>query len=808
MERIIIRNVSSPIPAGKLAVITGDNLDLQNLTVELLPIKSHASDDPVDAVKTEGVIKVQPVSGADGHTVTFRMPEEKNAAYMVRVKIGEEESNLWPANVPQIDWLSLDKVASGETLRAMGKGLVSVDRYPKGTKETPGSFGGYLEDHKVTVCIKDRTGKAYAAEVTKASSYDVRFTVPELPDGEYTAYVHNGTAWSNGFSFAVEAKKAWPQDVFNVLDYGAKPVEVRDVYYVDMIDSAPGFQKALDAAGANGGGIVYVPNGRYCFKSELRIPKYTVLRGEDQKRVWLELPKGVADKDGNGTEDGWGTPEEGMKIKVFIGGETDFGIENINILAVYNPVIIAAPVVDPLPALAYNDKYDSSYGYSNVIDGTKFAQNVFIRNCFIVHEPSFFAQRKTNDDPVFKDEKWDGQHKESKLFHWAAIVLRGDHCVIEKNEIKGAGNPIVLLAHQYTRVSENLLHNGSYTSHIVMWSSSYNPSLHWYRHNKCIIIEDNTFTVATNLNRSASWIMESHSHFYLARNVIKPMFWPSDCEGLNFHTWGTHYVVSLAGKGNETITVNRADVKEVYDTRAASHGIFCVDGTLIPGKLKGFEICTIGGKGMGQYRNVVDNTEDTITLDAPWDTDLDDTTVINIGEFPKFHFTVFTDNFIDACGRALYYWGSAYESVMDGNIARRNSGIIMEDLSKHYEEYASWQFAGHYYNQIINNKLTEPRGFCSNYGIIGVSGGRVAHSTVSMIIRGNIGEDDAIISACPRGAAPDGLNYHGVVLEDNHSKNCDIGIEIHENVECVLSGNTFENCDRPVVGKGKYTVEL
>ncbi len=805
---MIIRNVSNPIPAGCLAVITGDDLPLSGAKILLTPLKSKKKDFPKELKLGKGTVEVRPVSGAHDHTLTFEVPKTPNTAYEVCVEVNGEKSNALYLNVPQIDWLSLDKIAPGETLRAIGKGLVSVDRYEKGTLKAPKSFAGYIDKHEVSVCFVSAQGVRTDAKVLKASSYDVHFSVPALTPGTYTVYIHNGNGWSNGFDVEVEAKKEWPTKVFNVLDFGARAVEVRDVYYTDYIDNTEAFQKALDAAGENGGGIVYVPNGRYCFKGELRIHPYTVLRGEDKKRVWFELPKGVADKDGNGTEDGWGTPEEGLKITVFLGGQSNFTVENICIHAVYNPVIIGAPVADPYPVLEGNDKFNKIYGYPTLMDGEKDAVNLTIRNCFIVHEPSFFAQRKTNEDPVFADEKWDGQHRESKIHQWAAVVLKGHHCVIENNEIKGAGNPIVLLAHQYTRVSGNTLYNGSYSSHITMWSSSYNPSQKWYRHNKCIIFEDNTFELASNLNRSASWIMESHSHFYLARNTIKPMFWPSDCEGLNFHTWGTHYVVSLAAKGNEVITVDKKDIKEVYDTREASHGIFSADGTLKPGVLKGFEICTIGGKGMGQYRNVIDNDEETITLDAPWDTDLDETTVINIGQFPKFHHTIFADNSIDACGRALYYWGSAYESVMDGNIARRNSGIIMEDLSKHYEEYASWQFAGHYYNQIINNTLTEPRGFCSNYGIIGVSGGRVAHSTVSMIIRGNRGEDDAIISACPRGAAPDGLNYHGVVLENNYSKNCDIGIEIHENVECTLRGNVQENCLRPVVGVGEHTKML
>lgn len=59
--------------------------------------------------------------------------------------------------------------------------------------------------------------------------------------------------------------------VFNVLDYGAaviKPISkdyVKNHTFEKTPDSAPGFQRALDAAADNGGGTVFVPNGRYHF---------------------------------------------------------------------------------------------------------------------------------------------------------------------------------------------------------------------------------------------------------------------------------------------------------------------------------------------------------------------------------------------------------------------------------------------------------------------------------------------------------------------------------------------------------------
>ncbi len=75
----------------------------------------------------------------------------------------------------------------------------------------------------------------------------------------------------------VEAKKPAKDTLFNVKDYGAKGDNVTD--------DTESIQKALDAAAANGGGIVLLPSGNYAVKGYLNVPSYVELRGA------LDTPK-------------------------------------------------------------------------------------------------------------------------------------------------------------------------------------------------------------------------------------------------------------------------------------------------------------------------------------------------------------------------------------------------------------------------------------------------------------------------------------------------------------------------------------
>ncbi|MBI5835303.1 MAG: hypothetical protein HZB16_23595 [Armatimonadetes bacterium] len=101
-------------------------------------------------------------------------------------------------------------------------------------------------------------------------------------------------------------------------------------------DNTAAFQKALDAAGAAGGGTVYVPAGRYRFRGHLTVPSGVELRG-----IWDVPHHTVSDgstlmvTEGRGQEDG--TP--------FISLQPNAGVRGLN---VWHPEQdVAAPVPYP-----------------------------------------------------------------------------------------------------------------------------------------------------------------------------------------------------------------------------------------------------------------------------------------------------------------------------------------------------------------------------------------------------------------------------------------------------------------------------
>ncbi|MCS7089818.1 MAG: glycosyl hydrolase family 28-related protein [Verrucomicrobiota bacterium] len=89
-----------------------------------------------------------------------------------------------------------------------------------------------------------------------------------------------GLCWVAAPSFVVRGG-----DILNVLEFGAIPD--------GRTDNTAAFQRALDAAGQRGGGVVYAPRGNYRFAGSLRVPPAVTLRG-----VWESVPahNGIRDR--------------------------------------------------------------------------------------------------------------------------------------------------------------------------------------------------------------------------------------------------------------------------------------------------------------------------------------------------------------------------------------------------------------------------------------------------------------------------------------------------------------------------------
>ena len=786
----IIRHVSGSTKGGYLSVITGDNM----MNAKKVCLTAQNGEEYWCEVLNRTV-----------STATFRVPEGKYRSYKVKVIYSDGESNTLTFNAPKILWVLENNLFSGGELRVIGESLIDIDVYGEreGT-DTKGGYGKYAENRNTRIFLKGDTEHELA--VKRISNYEVCADIPDsVAAGEYDVIVMRDTA-SEPYRITVRSKTEYPSKVFNVCDFGAKSIPVRDVYYESFFDSTDAFQAALDAARDNGGGTVFVPNGRYCFKKGIRIYPHTRLLGEDKKRVWIETPKGM------GGEDGWGTHEEGRAIYAVIAGEAgDFTIENLNILTVYSPAIIMAPMIHGDPIIG-NDTYNYRPLYSNLIDEEKHANNIVIRNCCLIHQPTFFGQRKKAGDPYYtgrynNNEKCVENPSEgyfAYLEHYSAIAIKGDNVTIESNRIFGAGSCIRLLGTHNASLSSNELFSGTLGNCFGKFSQNYNPNSTWMRQVNNIIMENNLMKPITDNSRGVMWIMEDHSNYYMRGNTLEPFSYTSDNEGFCFHYWGQYYRIRAVG-GQREISLN---MDSLIDRLPAYKGMLTEDKKFLPDVFKGWYFYVTGGKGVYQIRHVVSNGADTLTLDEPLDCELDESSIISVSNVAKFTNNIVTDNVVGDLGRGVYVWGGCVGAISDGNTLSMNSGVLYEDLSMNYENKRDWQSAGAMGGQIINNKLTTPRGFCSNYGVIGVKCGTLAASSISVIIRSNVCEDDAILVAKPKKDAEDGLNYEGIVMENNLSKNCEIGIETSPAVGITVSGNEFENVGEPIVGGGERAVIL
>ena len=124
-------------------------------------------------------------------------------------------------------------------------------------------------------------------EVSKVyDNYSVEVLIPkDIAVGSYKITVSNtfggATAWSMPFdvTIGIAPRALWPQEVFNVVDYGAVGT------HRTLCDDS--FDKAFEAVKNNGGGILYIPKGSYYLTKTFEIPPKTVIRGDGYTKTLI-----------------------------------------------------------------------------------------------------------------------------------------------------------------------------------------------------------------------------------------------------------------------------------------------------------------------------------------------------------------------------------------------------------------------------------------------------------------------------------------------------------------------------------------
>ena len=138
-----------------------------------------------------------------------------------------------------------------------------------------------------------RGGKAVELPAEKVEKFSLLVKLPaDLAVGTYDLLVHNGfggdAAWSEPLKVEIKKTDRWPDKIFNVKELGVKGDGVTD-------DTAA-IRDVLKKAQDNGGGVVLFPWGTYRLSDWIHIPEKTVVRGAGRDATILKWPVDETEK--------------------------------------------------------------------------------------------------------------------------------------------------------------------------------------------------------------------------------------------------------------------------------------------------------------------------------------------------------------------------------------------------------------------------------------------------------------------------------------------------------------------------------
>ncbi len=158
-------------------------------------------------------------------------------------------------NAPDVYWAdpgTLVSGKSGQEIRFFGSGLSISGKTP-------------------IIVAEFSNGKTETLRILNSDPYQIMAAIStEIPAGDVTFYLHNGTGGNFGWSDAVTVKTADSAvlsrnelNVFHPEDYGATPD--------DGEDDLKGIRDAISAAAKEGGGVVELKPGKYVLSSVLAV---------------------------------------------------------------------------------------------------------------------------------------------------------------------------------------------------------------------------------------------------------------------------------------------------------------------------------------------------------------------------------------------------------------------------------------------------------------------------------------------------------------------------------------------------------
>ena len=336
--------------------------------------------------------------------------------YAWQIKLPDGASTAGMLNRPVIWWTQGDngpEASPGGWVRAFGKNLAGQCRSPDTLGVTAGSSS--RAENAVGQAkhgpILRLTGNGRSVRLEcRGTPWDQEARIPaDLLEGAYQLSAHSGfggaAGWSAPVSVRVARSQPWPLRTFNVAELGADPT--------GQSDATAAVEAVLAQAEENHGGVVYFPRGRYRLSSGLKIPRFTVLRGQRPDMTCLF----------------W--PEMERVPDALVQGANSFGLEDLTL---------------------YTNRY--KHVVAGDLGATADAGNVFLRRVRV--RASLYRGHPTPEEVHQQFQ----QALKSSTGGGDTVRLGGPNVEITDCDLYGAGRVLFLSRARGGRVAGNRLWNG------------------------------------------------------------------------------------------------------------------------------------------------------------------------------------------------------------------------------------------------------------------------------------------------------------------------------------------------------------
>ena len=640
---------SDPVRSGETVVVRGDAFG-RKAKVEV-------------SVSGQGDWKPAEILQQTERTLKFVLPKELPAGVVCfRIQVDGAFSDLQKLNAPKVWWIQGNQVESA----------------------TPGGwirlFGLNLGLKKGAKLILRNEGISVPLRQIAVDEFNFRAEVPDTVSvGEYRVEFESGEGITgeNVMAGKVEIVTSPKQlnKVYNVTDFGSKPGQPDAIQYytgmkaLDQVDSTESIQKALNAAGKSGGGVVYFPRGIYVLSKGVEVPAGVILRGAGRGQTalsWVDdqLPREKEDL----VKLMWGSllfkpiPDpQNAAHPYLIRGPGHFGVEDLAIYAVNHRAGILSDFPDTAPGAGHVKIHRVLMRLNRFINVQRTGRH------YADAEEAFL--RRWKDEPKGGANCQGAIHLSGPNLEvvdcdiyssMSAMIFNGASGVIARNRIAGTGRSWTVMGRKTRKLifEENLCLDGGICLLNVHVTASHEGKL----------------GDASNFSRE----------LYCARNSIE------DC-----------YVLDRDGgfvsDFHSPLGIYTGWAKQSEGTKATLAS--SMQGDDLSSKWAGAMVSVLDGKGAGQVRWMKSLAGNEVVVDEPWQVPLDGSSFVSVSK--TLYRGLFVHNLVADAGNTVSLWGGGVEMVVAGNRSERGGALNQITLC-HGDQFIPGMRA-----QFFDNVITE-----------------------------------------------------------------------------------------------------